>query len=399
VIVAALASAFFASTSLTMKQGAIPIDPPELLPLGGYTARGGKVMEPGGEHLFARATLVETGQETWAIVVADMLTIPASLAREVQSRIPYKLFLVATHTHCAPDSQMLNDRMTFSIPGIASYKSRWLEWYADTIATGIRDLANGRGTEVLRIGVGQRGLPLNRARRLSAWVDEVGTRIDAVTYEGVIPVWFHYAAHPVFWGPERNQTSEDWPGAVTSATGAAVIPGAIGDVSPRAEGETPDQKIANFAKVVEQRFETAKFRAFDPTPTRWVQVPLPLGEVHAHPDFAISNRIPDPLAQSLAKKFAPTEAHVTAFRIGKLAVVGIPGEPTSELGRSIKEYGRRIGFDPVLVCSHVNGWIGYILSAQDYARGGYEATLAMHGPDQGAKTVEAGCEALRQLAR
>lgn len=387
------AVALLVAPPLLLRRSAIDLTPPELLPLGGYTARGGKAMDPGGEPLSAHTTVLQRGEERWAVVSLEMLTVPESLEREVRRRVGVPLFLIATHTHCAPDSQMLNDRMTFSIPGIASFRSRWLEWYADRIAVGIQRAFSAPPVSADQLSIHVRHLPLNRARRQGAQPDETATLIAA----GGRPLWLHYAAHAVFWGSERNQTSGDWPGAIARRLGADVLTGAIGDVSPRADGDSPSARIASFAETVGSAFP-GNGVPLSSAPLTWIETGLPLGSVTAHPEFARANRIPEPLAQSLAQKFAPSEAKITAFRIGKLAIVGIPGEPTSELGRAIRDYGRRIGFSWVLVCSHVNGWIGYILTASDYARGGYEATLAMHGPGQGERTVRAACHALDLLA-
>ena len=109
---------------LSVGRSAVDITPDVPLPLGGYTERGTKVSVPGGDHLYARTVLLESGKTKIALVSVETLTIPESLVREVKKRIPsdVSLFLSATHTHSAPDSQMLNDRMTFLIPGIASFK-------------------------------------------------------------------------------------------------------------------------------------------------------------------------------------------------------------------------------------------------------------------------------------
>ena len=96
-----------------------------------------------------------------------MLTIPESLAREVRKRIPkdIELFLCATHTHCAPDSQMLNDRMTFAIPGIATYRKRWLTWYADKIAGSVTKALAARSQRPVSLSSLVSHVDANRARR------------------------------------------------------------------------------------------------------------------------------------------------------------------------------------------------------------------------------------------
>src|SRR5512141_466792 len=137
------ASLALAPQGLSLGRSRVDITPPEPLPLGGYTARGSKSLVPGGDPLYVRTLLLSGSGNVVAIVSVEALTVPESLVREVKERIPsgITLFLSATHTHSAPDSQMLNDRMTFSIPGIASYKSKWLDWYADKIAACIQQSA------------------------------------------------------------------------------------------------------------------------------------------------------------------------------------------------------------------------------------------------------------------
>lgn len=385
--------------SISLQRASLEITPPELLPLGGYTARGGKVSEPGGDPLYARVAVLRQGDTAVALVSAEMLTIPESLYREVAKRIGPKLdlFLVATHTHCAPDSQMLNDRMTMAIPGIAGYKRRWLEWYADRIAEAVVLTTRSpvqTGTVDYRIGK----LPLNRGRRQGALPEPFMTEISI----GGRPVVDIFAAHATFWGSERKTTAGDWPGALATSRGALVFPGAIGDVSPAAPGDTPEERIAAFVAQVSSKLPLQSGNRIadrGASDLKFVREPIVLDKPAPHPDFAKSNGIPEVLAQSMVDRFAPSTGEISALRIGKLAVVGVPGEPTSHLGRSIRQAGQRLGFDWVVVTSHTNGWIGYILDPQDYDRGGYEATLAFHGKLAGDRVVEAATAALRKLVR
>lgn len=382
--------------AFSVQRAEVDLTPPELLPLGGYTARGGKLAQPGGEPLSARVAILTHGGGRVALVSVEILTIPESLYSEIQRRLDpnLPLFIVATHTHCAPDSQMLNNRMTFSIPGIAGYKPRWLEWYAERIAGAVKTAAEAElefGDPSYAIGA----VNLNRGRRKFAQPDPYVTEFRM---QGA-PVFTAYAAHATFHDSERLTTSGDWPGRVARRREALVFPGAIGDVSPALDGANADDRIAAFAKVIDDKMAQSSERDLPHGELRFVREPIALDKPSPHPEFAKTNGIPDVLAQSLVDKFAPPTASITAFRIGKLAVVGVPGEPTSHIGRRIRDAGRNLGFDWVVVCSHVNGWMGYILDAGDYQRGGYEATLAMHGVQAGDRVAEAGIEALRKLAR
>lgn len=58
------------------------------------------------------------------------------------------------------------------------------------------------------------------------------------------------------------------------------------------------------------------------------------------------------------------------LRLGNIALIGIPGEPFTEIGEKIKAIG---GFDLIMPCALTNGCEGYFPSKAAYAEGGYEA--------------------------
>lgn len=382
----------------TVRLGSAELVPSEPLPLGGYTQRSDRAFEPGGEPIGARCVVFESQGMKLAVVSADLLTIPESLVREVRQKLPadVRLFLAATHTHCAPDSQMLNERMNFKVPGIATFNRRWLDWYADGIATMVKGTLESppiTGSYSYRLA----RLELNRGRRPGTWTESGGSLLEITNETEHRTLLYTYPAHPVFYGSEESKLRGDWPGSLTSRLGgAAVLTGAIGDVSPAAEGGNPAEKIENFVTRTVSALNQARPLELAP-PFQISEVKISLAEPKPHPDFAKRYGIPVPIAEELAKKFAPTEASVLVFRLGKFCVVGVPGEPTAELGRRIREEGRRQGFRWTAVVSHVNGWIGYVLGSADYARGGYEATLAFHGPEAGNAVVAASVEAMTQL--
>lgn len=385
-------------TSLYVQKSAVDITPDESLPLGGYTERGARTSQPGGDHLFARCVLLHTGELKVAIVSAEMLTVPESLYTAVQSKLApgTKLFLCATHTHCAPDSQMLNSRMTFAIPGIATFKRRWLSWYAEKISSAVSKAEQAQAVPVREMDAAAVQIDLNRGRRAGAKPDKTATYVQA---NGSLPLIFSYAAHPVFYSAAELHFRADWPGAVAQELGCPVLQGAIGDVSPNLDGTSPSDRISRFTSAIASAVKTAPMKSVwkPQKPLSWIEVPITLGKTLPHPDFIKNNHLPQVLAQTLVDKFAPTSAQAYALRLGSLAIVGIPGEPTSHLGRKIRDYGRTRGFADVLVVSHVNGWIGYILDAIDYSHGGYEATLSFYGPDNGDSVVKAGKAALDGL--
>lgn len=373
------------TTQLTLfKSAELRLVPPEPLPLGGYTARQGAIFEQGGEDLKVRVNTFESNGKTTILVIVEMLTIPESLVEKVKTLIPAEsqLMMVATHTHCAPDSQMLNNRMTFQIPGIATYNRTWEKWYAEQIALAInQSLANPAET-IQSVNIQEATVQNNRGRREGAKPDPTLGKITFLDRK-----IFHFAAHATFYEENRLKLSGDWPGAVMAPGKTLILPGAIGDVSPQAKGDTPESKIKNLVSD----FQNAKFSKAIPSVaevsfnTSTINLPKPT----PHPDFAKQNGINDAIAGLLVQRFAPQKAELTGILLGQTLIIGVPGEPTSELGKKMQETAAKEGFNLCWVVSHCNGWLGYILMPDDYAQGGYEATLALHGKNFAENILEA----------
>ncbi|MFI5386220.1 MAG: neutral/alkaline non-lysosomal ceramidase N-terminal domain-containing protein [Fimbriimonadales bacterium] len=405
-----LAAALVLTQPLLIRRAQVDISPPELLPLGGYTERHDKLMEPGGDPLYARCIELQQGETKIAIVSVEMLTIPESLHREVSARIPkdVHLFMQATHTHSAPDSQMLNDRMTFKIPGISTFKRRWLAWYADKIASAVTAAESSKPLTCRSLMEFMATCDANRSRRAGGKPDK---RFILVTtdqkssspfaLEPTDNLFTYYTAHPTIYGEDRLQTSGDWVAGLAKIDDDVVLNGALGDISPSADGPDYHAKFESFFNHIDAGLGAKRAMAtviWRPSnPVGFASASISLGPKVPHPTFAKANGIPSSLAQSLVDQFAPSSDDIAVVRVGALAIVGVPGEPTSIVGNQIREAGEKLGFKTVLVCSHVNGWMGYILDPEDYDRGGYEASLSFYGREQGNKVVDAAVAALRKF--
>ncbi|MBL8086680.1 MAG: hypothetical protein JNM85_01260 [Chthonomonas sp.] len=369
--------------------------PPEPLPLGGYTARQGAKFVPGGDDLRCRVRIVGEGSARVAFVNLEMLTVPESLVREVRARIgpDLPLFMGATHTHCAPDSQMLNERMNFDVPGIARFQRKWLNWVADRIAETINEAATAPRQVGLTGTIDVRRLTLNRGRRRLAQPSSL-----AVTFSfGGAKTISTYAAHATLYNETELRTRGDWPGEFMRMGAGLMFPASIGDVSPKSEGATAAERVHRMATAladVTGRHETQRLD----DRLKVVSTPISLPAPAPHPDFARDYKVVDGIAKLVVNAFAPKEASLTGVRLGSWVLLGVPGEPSAELGRQLELMGRNRGFAGVVVVSHVNGWAGYMLLPEDYDRGGYEATLNFYGRDFSSRLIDAArrCfEALR----
>lgn len=87
---------------------------------------------------------------------------------------------------------------------------------------------------------------------------------------------------------------------------------------------------------------------------------------------------------------------MVGLKIGPVALVGIPGEPFTEIGVKIKEAE---GFELVMPCALTNGYEGYFPVQSAYDEGGYEARSSRYAAGVAETVVEAGKAIVAELAR
>jgi len=325
--------------------------------------------------------------------------------RTAQFGIPEnRLFLSATHTHSAPDPLHLHSANTGPSKGLATYDEKLAVFMADKIALSIQTAF--QQLEVANVATGQmQGIKLNRNRRGEGLTDDEMTCIRLITPGGkIISSIFVYAAHPVYFGSENLQVSGDWSGAFTRQL-EAVIPGATilflngaeGDASPNGsdEGTSPDKIVTYAAKLGEKAWTLME----QATPVK-----VPELKMWSH-FVAMPNRQPHPLfllasamlkstpaqARELVDRVMPEKVEVTYLSIGDALLIGVTGEPTTPIGLATKSASRASGFPHPAIVALTNGWIGYIVTADQYKAGKYEPTMSFYGPTIGA-VVLAGIE-------
>jgi hypothetical protein len=89
-------------------------------------------------------------------------------------------------------------------------------------------------------------------------------------------------------------------------------------------------------------------------------------------------------------------AEIQVIACGPLALVGLPGEPMTEIGQAIREQSP---FPQTLVLGYANGnGVHYVGMPGEKARGGYEGGLAGAGTDAcGPLMIDAAMRVLREL--
>jgi hypothetical protein len=88
--------------------------------------------------------------------------------------------------------------------------------------------------------------------------------------------------------------------------------------------------------------------------------------------------------------------HLCALAFGDVAITGAPGEPFTEIGRSVKAASP---FAMTLYCCCANGSEGYYPMRTAYDEGGYEARSSKYGAGVAEVIIEQGSALLRELKK
>jgi hypothetical protein len=386
-------------------------------PLGGYVDPRRLTGKATAIHdtCYARALVLSEGPTKAALVSVELCFLPANVKTSVTERITATgipasaVFLCATHTHAAMDPLCLHSANTGPSGALPQYDPKLLEFIAGRIAQSITE-AN-RNLRPAKPGSGQmQNLGLNRNRRGEKVTDDEMTalRVDAEDGQPLAAV-FIYAAHPVYYGAGMLEVSGDWSGAFQRQM-EAVLPGAVvlflngaeGDASPNGADEgAPSEKIQVYSAKL-----CAKARVlYDSIATQtscplkaWTQeVQLP--ERKPHPLFLLAAgqlKATPQQARELVDRLMPTHGALAFLRMGDALLIGFPGEPTTPIGLSAKAAARGKGVKHPAAVALTNGWLGYLVSAEQYKAGKYEPTMSFYGEGIGEKMLEGVREGLNR---
>ncbi len=373
--------------------------------LGGYAARKGAPATGVHDSVYAHALVLANGQTKATIVSIDLCFLPASIKAEVVKRLSARptgwqgsnVFLAATHTHCGPDPLAMHAGNTFSLRGWTPFDAKLLAFTADRIAAAI--VAAENAERAATVSVSKTDVPaLNRNRRGEKITDPALTVLKVADSDGkAIAAVVNYAAHPTLYDADMLEISADWPGVaaadVETAMGAGAVcvflNGAEGDTSPSGvDDKHGDDRVAayghRFADAVKAMLPTMRPESDPPFAIWQVGVQLPARKANAM-FIAAAGSLGATFAQarSLVDKLMPTSTTITMAHIGSLLIIGMPCEPTADLGLQVKAQARQAGFVNPAVVALTNDWLAYALMPEQYHKGNYEAMMSFYGDGLG----------------
>ncbi len=372
--------------------------------LGGYGDRMSKPAEGIHDDIRIKALVLEQGRKKYALLTVDILGFPPNVKPMLVKKLDdpawteENILLLPSHAHTSLEMFAINNKNIFNNPHIGIFQPALLDYVVERLARAVREAdqdlqpVKAGTTSVILQG-------LNRNRRGQPSVDRelTVTRIDH-TDGTPLAVLVNWTGHPTIMDEHDMWVSAGWPGylqrelegCIGHGVTAMYFNGAQGDqsvIAPPAashyeKAERYGREIAvqalHLYKKISPRSDLSFAWAY-----RSVDLPVP----EPHPDFMATagkeyGLSPENI-QALLDQVQPRQAPLAAFRLGGLLIAGVPGELTAEQGLRIKEQLRKEGVAHPVIGGLANEWISYILTADDYEKGGYEAAASFYGKTLG----------------
>ena len=398
----------------------VPLEIPPGTPLAGYGARARRLLVPDVfgryphafwfkphtgelERLAARAVALEAGGARVVWIAIDLIAVDrgftGAVTRDLERALgaPATVIISASHTHSGPgafiDSGLMGfvavDRQDAVVRDAFVHASVEAARRAATSLTAARlGAVSVEGPPVTR---GRLGQPPDRELIVMKVVSRTGAPVALV---------WNYAIHGTMLGPKNLSVSGDVMGIASRrleeslGVPALFVNGTVGDVSPELHGGEAAVAVgAELATAVRAAWDRIDRVADARVAVRTARVALP------SPSLSIRNCtgrfVPRWLRVPLGRVW-PSDATLTALTIGDVAIVAMPGELQSALGRGVKNEARR-RWRYAAVAGVSNDYLGYFVAAADYDRVSYVTCASVYGASAGERLVTAATDLLRTL--
>ena len=354
----------------------VEITPTRNVPLGGYGGRKGAPMTGVHDPIFAKALWLETPDARICLVTTDLIGSLVSLRDRIRPD-DAAVILTASHSHSGPGGLVKG----FWELAMGKYDPELYEEIAGKLKKAVEEARAAK--RPARIGFARSEAPgFNRNRRVKDGPVDPELSVLLVVNEISQPMAIvaNYAAHGTVLSDQNFLVSGDWPGAYQRdlqarfpSAVAMYTNGAEGDLAPsspggesgfekcEAMGRAMGERTANLVRTIDKTTGTVRMTYVE----RGVDLPTP------------------------TLLFAPKTSVLGLLEINGTRMFCFPGEPVVELGLELK---RR--FPGSWILGLANDHLGYFLTEDGYAQGGYERRVSFYGSKMGpwlvAKLTELG---------
>jgi len=387
---------FCPSCQAALKAGCARVDitPPVGVWLSGYSSRN-KPSEQISDELYAKALVLDDGQNKIAIVSADLLWVPLEITAEVRGIVKQKIgvpesnvLICATHTHFGPKVEKI--RKDWPDTPASKVDKAYVQKLTKRIAESI--LTAAKNTRPVKLGVvkGEISeivynrrtkkpdgsvamtfrLPPADPNLVFGPIDpEVAILRVEDTDSSIVGTIVNYACHPVCGATDNEEfysISADYPGytarVVEQMEGGICLfaLGTAGDMNPvRIRGENHRSRIGKaLGGEVLRRLQFVSTSGDIALKALKKPVILP-----------IKKDLPPERITDVNKPEEILATEIQVLRIADIYILGLPGEILVEVGLEIK---KKAGLENLFIVTLSNDTIGYVCHSQAYDEGGYE---------------------------
>ncbi len=395
--------------------------------------------------LSARALCLEEGSQRVVIVGLDLLGLAPATADTLTAKISHetgipeaKVILACTHTHSGP--------MSVPLRGLGRADEAYLAKLEAQVLTAAREATRACAPVEAAWGTGTVAIGINRRQPAGDGSVMLGVNPDGPSDAQVRVLClrgtsrsilvFEHASHPYCLGPDDLLISADFWGHAAAALEEAgydclYLNGCAGNLSPRRafggpaaageEGRRLAQAVLQAAAVARPEASPALAAGSRRLELAYDTLP-PLAEIAAQLDQPDRTVRQEDRSESLVRArlrqawrewlsdltgalargpLPPLPARVSLLRVGRGALVFLPGEVFFEIG---ERTAAMLPADFVAVAAYSHGYIGYVPTAEAYAEGGYEPNEShryvglwrLH-PDTGARFSQAARDLWHEL--
>ena len=393
---------------------AADITPERGICMGGYWGRrsGARGVH---DRLAARTLVWSQGERRAALVTLDLVGLDASTVAKIRTRVEERsgisaqaLMICCSHTHSGP--------LTLPLRGMGAVDEEYLGRVEEEIAA-IVELASSDLKPVLmahcripvQVGCNRRGRSSLRDSGPGPVADYAHlVRIDAE--DGLAATLCAHACHPTVLGRANHRISADFVGAALgwiedrTRRPALFVNGACGDINPKvrryghgtfadvaASGQELGEAVvaglgtAEKLKVadIDWALEKIQLPLMNPPSRMRVEGEKLLWQLRAWWKLKGGS---DPWEQMVPRarlewarellELSRSEARdlrepfeIQVLRLGPLALLGMEGEIFARYQLDLEA---RSPLQPTILCGYANGCVGYVPTADEYPRGGYE---------------------------
>lgn len=425
----------------------LDITPPVGIHMGGYWGRKSGTIGI-RDALMAKVLVLARGEERVALAALDLVGLDATAVGKIRQGLetragipPAAAMICCSHTHAGP--------LSMAFRGMGDLDQGYLARVQEAVVASAVQAAGQLQPVCLAYARVPAHLGINRRQKRDGRM-VIGSNPDGPVAEyahvlkvGEVATLFSYACHPVILGSGNHQLSAEFPGAaarlIEARTGrpALFVNGACGDINPRlAHGgfEQVDQAGAELAEAVLPGLDSAQGVAGEGLGWRSERVSLPLmdppprlqaeveklslqlkaeiGKIAADGGDVWAQRVPRARREwaeamlELARRGVRGQVQpfeIQALRLGGVLLLGMEGEIFVRYQLDLE---RAAPLQPALLCGYANGCIGYVPTADEYARGGYEVdeaykvypSVQMIGPESEGMIRAAAARLMGELA-